>query len=118
MSLEKLLGVFPMNPVGPIFNFGPDGDPKFRAESSYFQCNGDPVAHSTLIGRPIKLNTKLERHMRNKRGDVKCPRILERFKITHIVRPFEIVPSNAQRIAPMPPITELTESIPPSISGL
>ena len=102
-----------MNPV----NFGSDEDLKFQSKFLGFGCNGDPVAHSTLIGRPIKLNTKLERHIKNKRGDVKCPRILERFRITHIVRPFEIVPRSAQRIAPMPPITELTESIPPSISG-
>ena len=53
--------------------------------------------------------------MRNNNGDVKCSRIFERFKITNITQPFEIIPRMAHIMAPMPPIIELTGSILTSI---
>ena len=64
-----------------------------------WNCNAD----LTFIGRPIELKMKFEKHIINRRGDVKWTRIYERFMITHIVSPFDIAPTSPHKIAPIFP---------------
>ena len=70
-----------------------------------------PNSCDALSGRHIRLNTKFEKHIIHKSGEIKFLRTFFCFKMTIIVIPFVITPSNPHRTAPTPPIIKLIVNV-------